>query len=328
MPKMLTNVMTGPRTSKVMEMDIPQPKAGEVLIEIHACGVCASDLEPWLNPFAPSIPPNRGEFVRLGHEPAGVVKAVGQGVTQYNIGDRVVSMVSPSYAQYVCAPEAITVLIPDEIPFEYAMAEPAACLVAGLERIPVEMGETVALIGCGFMGLALLQLLRARGAGKIVAIDLSPEALENALRFGADEALTPQELPENYQCLEWDHKWTHGFTKVFEVTGKQKGIDLAIQLCKAHATLAAYGYHQDQPRVIDFQAIGWKALNLISTHERRDAAMRHGMEAGLEMIRRGKLDMASLVTHQFRLDQLDDAFTAMVGKPRGYIKSVVLPFES
>jgi threonine dehydrogenase-like Zn-dependent dehydrogenase len=327
MSKMLTNVITGPSQSEVYEMEMPVPKADEVLIEVHACGVCASDLEPWLHPFEPAIPPNKDQYVRMGHEPAGVVQAVGEGVTQFKVGDRVASMVAPAYAQYVCTPESITVAVPDEVPFDYAMAEPAACLIAGLERIPVEIGETVALVGCGFMGLALLQLLRARGVGKIVAIDVSAEALDNALRFGADEALTPQALPERYRCLEWDQKWSHGFTKVFEVTGKQKGIDLAIALCKAHAYLAAFGYHQDSPRVIDFKAIGWKALNLISTHERRDAAMRHGMEAGLEMIKRGKLDMSSLVTHQFQLGQLDSAFEMMMAKPKGYIKGVLKPFN-
>jgi len=324
---MKANVIYAPRTSEVREVPMPQPKPNEVLIQVKACGVCASDLEPWLNPFVPAIPPRDSQNLRMGHEPAGIVAAVGAAVTRFKVGDRVASMVDPAYAQYVCAPEEITVHVPDEIPFEQAVVEPPACLVAGLERIPLQMSETVALVGCGFMGLGLLQLLRSRGAGKIVAIDVSEEARNNALRFGADEAWHPQELPEPYLCQEWDHKWSHGFTKVCEVTGKQKGIDLAIQLCKAHATLAAFGYHQDAPRTIDMKMLGWKAVDLINAHERRNSAMRHGMEASLELIRRGKFDMASLVTHQFGLGELDLAFEAMMSKPKGYIKAILLPEE-
>jgi len=322
---MKATVNIGPSSSEVRILPVPQPKENEVLIRVKACGVCMSDLEPWLHPFAPSIPPNNEQYVRMGHEPAGIVEAVGKNVSKFKVGDRVASMVAPSYGQFVCAPENITVLVPDEVPFEYAIAEPAACLIAGLERIPLEMGETVALVGCGFMGLGVLQLLRARGAGKIVAIDVNEEALQNALRFGADEAYQPQDIPEPYLCLEWDQQWSHGFSKVFEVTGKQKGIDLAIQLCQAHAYLAAYGYHQDAPRTIDFQMLGWKAINLINTHERRPEAMRHGMEAALEMIKRGQLKMSELITHQFKLNELDLAFQTMISKPKGYIKGVILP---
>ncbi|MBN2048408.1 MAG: alcohol dehydrogenase catalytic domain-containing protein [Anaerolineaceae bacterium] len=321
---MRANVVTGPGHSEMQMLERPTPKAGEVLIEVRACGVCASDLHPWQEPFKPSVPPHTGA-VRLGHEPSGVVAALGEGVTGFTIGQRVVSMVAPAYAEYVCAPAEIVVPIPDEIPFEHSIAEPAACMISALERMPFPVGSTITVIGAGFMGLVLLQLIRARGAGKIIVVDINPEALDNALRFGADEVYQPQDLPPQYLCLEWDHQWSHGIDWVFEITGKPKGIDLAIQMCRAHANLAAAGYHQDSPRTIDMKMLGWKAVTLLNAHERRNSMMAHGMRAALELIRRGTLDMPSMITHQFPLDELDQAFTAMVEKPQGYIKAIVKP---
>ena len=319
--KMRANFIIAPRKSEVREVDVLEPKAGEVQIKIKACGVCASDFEPWLNPHAN----DDGAAVAMGHEPTGIVTAVGQGVTAFKVGDRVASMSGPSYAEYCTVEQGTVVHLPDEVSFEEGVVEPPGCIVGELTRVPLELGEPVAVIGCGFMGLLLIQLIRASGVGKITAIDVSEEALENAMRFGADEVFKPDQLPENYLCTEWDRMWDTGFHKVLEVTGKQPGIDLAIKMTRAHGFLAAFGYHQDKPRVIDMKMTGWKAMTLHNAHERRLSAMNNGMAVSADMIRRGSLDMKSLVTHKFALDQLDDAFTMMMEKPAGYIKSIILP---
>ncbi|MEE4194962.1 MAG: zinc-binding dehydrogenase [Anaerolineae bacterium] len=319
--KMRANFIVGPQKSELREIELPEPKAGQVQIQIKACGVCASDFEPWLNPNANAD----GAAVAMGHEPAGFVTAVGKGITNFKEGDRVASMSGPSYAEY-CAVDADTVVhLPDEVSFEEGIVEPPGCIAAELTRVPLELGEPVAVIGCGFMGLLLLQFLRASGVGKITAIDVSEEALDNALRFGADEVFQPDQLPQAYLCTEWDLMWETGFHKVLEVTGKQPGIDLAIKMTRAHGFLAAFGYHQDKPRVIDMKMTGWKAMTLHNAHERRLSAMNRGMAVSADMIRRGTLDMKSLVTHKFALDQLDDAFTIMMEKPQGYIKSIIVP---
>ncbi len=319
--KMRANFITGPQKSEVREVDVPEPKAGQVQIKIKACGVCASDFEPWLNPHAN----DDGAAVAMGHEPTGIVTAIGKGVTTFKEGDRVASMSGPSYAEF-CAVDVDTVVhLPDEVSFEEGVVEPPGCLVAELTRVPLELGEPVAVIGCGFMGLLLLQLLRAKGVGKIVAIDISDEALANAKRFGEDEVYKPQQLPDEYMCTEWDLMWETGFDKVLEVTGKQPGIDLAIKMTRAHGFLAAFGYHQDQPRIIDMKMTGWKAMTLHNAHERRLSAMNNGMSVSADMIKRGTLDMKSMVTHKFALDQLDDAFRIMMEKPEGYIKSIIVP---
>lgn len=319
--KMNANFIIGPKKSEVREVEVPEPEAGQVQIKIKACGVCASDFEPWLNPHAN----DDGAAVAMGHEPTGVVTAVGAGVTAFKEGDRVASMSGPSYAEY-CAVDAETVVhLPDDVSFEEGVVEPPGCLVAELTRVPLSLGEPVAVIGCGFMGLLLLQLLRAKGVGKVVAIDVSDEALANAMRFGADEVYKPQQVPQNYLCTEWDLMWETGFDKVLEVTGKQPGIDLAINMTRAHGFLAAFGYHQDKPRIIDMKMTGWKAMTLHNAHERRLSAMNNGMAVSADMIKRGTLDMKSMVTHRFALDQLDEAFTMMMEKPKGYIKSIIVP---
>ena len=319
--KMRANFIVGPGKSEVREVERPEPKAGQVQIQIKACGVCASDYEPWLNPHAN----DDGAAVAMGHEPAGIVSAVGAGVTGFKVGDRVASNGGPAYAEYCAVDQGTVVHLPDEVSFEEGIVEPPACLAAELTRVPLALGEPVVVIGCGFMGLLLLQLIRARGVGKITAIDIREEALHNALRFGADEVYLPEDLPAEYLCTEWDRMWDTGFHKVLEVTGQQSAIDLAINMTQAHGFLAAFGYHQDQPRTIDMKMTGWKAITLHNAHERRLSAMNTGMAVSADMIRRGTLDMKSMVTHRFALDQLDDAFTMMQEKPKGYIKGIILP---
>ena len=160
--------LVGPERSAVVEGPDPGPRPGEVLVRVTACGVCASELHPWVE--------GAGAPRRLGHEPVGVVAAVGPGVDRFREGDRVTGLFKQAYAECVLADATNLLPVPAGLPDEAALGEPLACLINAQRRTPVALADKVALVGLGYMGLGMLQLLKLRGPSLVVAIDPREEA--------------------------------------------------------------------------------------------------------------------------------------------------------
>jgi len=219
------------RDVRVEEVPTPQIGRGELLVRVAASGICGSDVMEWYRL-------DRAPLV-LGHEIAGEVIGVGEGIEQYREGDRVAvahhvpcntchyclsghptvcdtlrrtNFDPGGFAEYVRLP-AINVdrgvfLLPDEVSFEEAtFVEPLACVLRGQRRASLQPGQSVLVIGSGISGLLHVQLARALGAGLIVATDISDYRLEAAKRFGADVVIhadeySPDRLREaNQDCL-------------------------------------------------------------------------------------------------------------------------------
>ncbi len=288
-------------------------------MRVRLCGVCASELPRWRDA-------SRDVPFRLGHEPYGTVEAVGAEVTRFAPGDRVTGLFSAAFADARIVPEEALLPVPDAVSDESAMGEPLACLVNAARRTPVEFADTVVIIGLGYMGLGLLQLLRLRGAARIVAIDVREESLGHALEHGATEAYTPDAVPAELRLTEFA-EWQSGTAAdvVVEASGTAPGLELAGQLVKAHGTLSILGYHQGMPREIDMGMWNWKAIDVVNAHVRRFDDLMESMRIGLELERVGLIDTGALVTHRFGLDEVDAAFQALIDKPAGFIKSVVVP---
>lgn len=311
--------MIAPRTSEVAETETTEPGPGEVLVRVHTCGVCASELHPW----ADGMP---GYPHRFGHEPVGVIVGVGQGVTQFQEGDRVTGLFKNAFADLCLADANVLLPVPANVRDEAALGEPIACLVNAQRRTPVDLADQVAVIGLGFMGLGMLQLLKLRGPSRIIAIDVREEARAAAIQFGADEAYHPSELPDEFfltRFSDWDSK--RGFDVVVEGSGTQPGLTLAGELVRPHGVLSILGYHQGGPRQVDVGMWNWKAIDVVNAHVRRRADLMESMRIGLELSARGLLDIGALVTHRYSLDEVDLAYGALEVKPQGFLKAVVNP---
>ncbi|MDQ3514642.1 MAG: zinc-binding dehydrogenase [Chloroflexota bacterium] len=311
--------MIAPGRSEVVEEPTPAPQVGEVLVKVTVCGVCASELHPWQE-GRPDPP------YRFGHEPAGVVVAVGPGVTGFAPDDRVTGLFTGAYSR-LCLARAEQILpIPAEVPDTAALGEPLACLVNGQRRTRVELADRVAVIGLGFMGLGMLQLLRLRGAARIVAIDVREEARQKAAELGADEVYHPADVPDTYRLTRFD-EWqsTKGLDVVVEASGTQPGLTLAGEMVKAHGILSILGYHQASDRQVDVGMWNWKAIDVVNAHVRRHADLMESMRIGLELTRGGLIDLGQLVTHRYGLEEVDRAYSDLRDKPAGFIKAVVLP---
>jgi threonine dehydrogenase-like Zn-dependent dehydrogenase len=311
--------MIAPQQSELVERLTPTPGEGEVLVRVTTCGVCASELHPWVH--------GDGAYPRrFGHEPVGVVEEVGPGVDRFATGDRVTGLFTGGFSDVAIAREGDLLPVPVGVNDESAMGEPLACLVNAQRRTPVELADRVALIGLGYMGLGMLQLLRLRGPSRIVAIDVREEARDRALALGADVALHPDNLPDHYLLTsfgDWDSD--RGFDVVVEASGTQPGLTLAGKLVRAHGELSILGYHQGGERTVDMQMWNWKAIDVVNAHVRRREDLLESMRIGLELEAKRLIDLGSLVSHRFGLGEVDEAYAALRDKPPGFVKAVVRP---
>ena len=311
--------LIAPRTSEVVEASTPDPGPGEVLVRVLVSGVCASELHPWAD-GRPSYPH------RFGHEPMGVVVAVGPEVTRVREGDRVTGLFKAAYADLCLTTETELLPVPDGIDEENALGEPLACLVNAQRRTPVELADRVAVIGLGYMGLGMLQLLKLRGPSKLVAIDVREDARAAAKSLGANEVYHPSELPPEYVLTNFgDWQSDRGFDVVVEGSGTQPGLTLAGEMVRAHGVLSILGYHQGGPRQVDVGMWNWKAIDVVNAHVRRHTDLMESMRIGLELAAAGLIDLGALVTHRYTLGEVDRAYTDLQEKPPGFIKAVVRP---
>jgi threonine dehydrogenase-like Zn-dependent dehydrogenase len=269
---------------------IERPVMGpdQVLVRVLACGVCSGDVFVYRN--RAELAPTHG---RLGHEASGIVEKVGREVSGFAIGDRVTTLATPAYSDYVTASPVDLVHLPAEVDPTYALGEPLACCVHAAARFGTQAGDSVAVIGCGFMGLVCLQLARLQGAGLTCAVDLLPDRLAMSRQLGADVAYSPRDM-DVATLLE-----THGpFNLVIEATGAQSAVDLATALVGEHGRLVLVGYHQSSAgiRTVDMQQWNYKAIDVINGHVRRQHEKAAAMKQAIELLQRGQIVTEPLVT--------------------------------
>jgi L-iditol 2-dehydrogenase len=304
------SVVVGPKTSRIERAFVPTPGPGQIQVEVLMNGVCASDLPAWLDG-----PGNRAPLA-LGHEPVGRVIQVGSGVQTPAVGDLVCGRLIESFADYIIAPAADAVVVPPTLAYESGMGEPLGCVVEALRRARLDTGDRVAVIGLGFMGLTLLQLLATSDIGELVAVDTRADACRAALVHGAHVAYAPAEVVDVAGMRD-------GFTVVFEVTGVQAGLDLATTLTAPHGTLGIVGYHHSQ-RTVDMQAWNWKALDVVNGHVRDQRRLTDSIRRGLDVVASGRINYQALITHRYALSEIDRAYADMHAKPDGFIKAVIV----
>jgi threonine dehydrogenase-like Zn-dependent dehydrogenase len=300
----------------IEERPIPTIGPKEALIKISVCGVCASEIHDFCESEV-------GSDKFLGHEAVGVIEQIGEAITQFKVGDRVTGVIMESFAEYGKAEEELLTLVPDSLSDNEAIGEPLGCLMSGANRTPVEYGQKVAVIGLGYMGLGFLQLMKMKNPVKLIGIDIREEARQKALVLGADEVYHPADIPNDYKIIEFGRHEGEGFDVVAETTGTQPGLDLAGELTAVHGLMSIVGFHQGDKRAVDMCMWNWKAFTVVNAHERHLERLVKGSATALQLIEAGKLNTQTLMTHEFSLADIDQAFNALLAKPEGFIKAVV-----
>ncbi len=287
-----------------------------MLLRILVSGVCSSELYSYKNFTAP------GKI--YGHEGVGIVEKTGARVTKFKVGDRVTGMMWQCFAEYTTAKEAYLVRVPDSLSDAEAVGEPLADQMSGVLRTPLNPGGTFAIVGTGYMGLGFMQMMKAKGAAKVIAVDVRGEGLENAKRFGADETYLSDRVPAKYLVDEWDESiFERGVEAVAEATGNQQALTLAGKMTGVHGTLSVVGFHQGGERTVAMNLWNWKAITVVNAHERRMALCPKFIESALNLIAAGKLNTKDMMTNVYGFDGIDQAYHDLMSKPKGYIKGVV-----
>jgi L-iditol 2-dehydrogenase len=301
-------VLNAPRRLDIADAAVPEPGAGEVLLRVASCGVCASELDMWEGR-------SDIEYPRFpGHEVSGTVERVGPGVRSLRPGDPVAAWVTErGFADYV-AVRAEYCFPAGAVPLDVALAEPLACAVNAVERVGPALGDHVVIVGAGFMGNLVQKLVQLKGPRELVVADTRPDALERAAAMGATRTVDVRR--ESLAGLDAD--------VAFEVTGVQAGLLAAGDAVRMSGTLAIVGYHQGGMREIPLGHWNWMALNIVNAHFRDVETIMQGMCAGMRLLTSGALALDDLVTHRFALEDVNDAFAVAVEKPAGFVKASII----
>ncbi len=312
-------VVTGAGEMKVDKFPLPEPASGQVRIQLEGCGVCASNLGPWAGPDWMTFPTEPGG---LGHEGWGVIDAIGPDVMDLKVGDRVAALSYHAFASHDVADASMAVKLPKELDGMPFPGEPLGCAMNIFRRSEIKAGQTVAIIGIGFLGAMLTRLATSAGA-RVIAISRRPFSLDIASSMGAAETIP---MDDHWQIIEKVRELTGGTfcDCVIEAVGKQWPLDLAAELTRERGRLVIAGYHQDGARQVNMQLWNWRGLDVINAHERDPAIYIQGIREAIDAVVSGRLDPRPLMTHTFPLSRLDDALNATRDRPDGFLKAMVV----
>jgi len=330
---------------RLEEMPIPQIGPGELLLQTEASGICGSDVMEWYRMH--KVP------LVLGHEVAGLVVEVGEGVSRYKVGDHITAahhvpcnachyclsgshtvcdtlrktnFYPGGFAEYIRLPalnvDRGTLRLPDEVSFEEAtFVEPVACVLRAQRRAGMRVGCSVLVIGSGIAGLLHVHLARALGAGRVVATDLVGHRLEAARRFGADVALHAEDdVPAHIRRMN-DGRLAD---VVIVCTGAEGAIAQALKSVERHGTVlffAPTGPGLTFP--LSINDLFWRNEIMLTTSYAGSPADH---AAALELIRAGTLRVIKMITHRLSLAETGLGFR-MVAHPEEYssIKVIIQP---
>ena len=315
---MLAGVIAAPGKLVLEEVAIPEPGPGQVLLRLEGSGVCASSLPTWEGrewfqyPQAPGAP---------GHEGWGRIAAVGEGVEALKVGDRVAALTYRAHAEYDLAEAHAVVPLPAELDAIPMPGEPLGCAVNIFGRSGIEAGQTVAIVGIGFLG-ALLTRLAVQAGARVIAISRRPFALDMARQAGAHHTVL---MDDHWRILEEVKRLTEGrwCERVIEAVGLQWPLDLAAELTGERGRLVIAGYHQDGLRQVNMQMWNWRGFDVVNAHERDSAQYVAGIRTAVDLMRSGVIDPSPLLTHRFPLDRLGEALELARQRPDGFFKAVV-----
>ena len=310
--------IAAPQTIDLIEVALPQPGPGQVRLKMEGCGLCASSIPVWQGREWFSYPIAAGN---PGHEGWGRVDALGPQVTTLQVGDRVAALSYQAYAPYDLAEADATVKLPpdlDGLPFP---GEPLGCALNIFKRSDIRAGQTVAILGIGFLGALLVQLAKDAGA-RVIALSQRAYSLAVARDCGADETI---QLDDHWQVIEKLKSLTGGLfcERVIECTGKEWPLNLAGELTAERGKLIIAGFHQDGLRAINVQLWNWRGLDVINAHERDPRIYRQGMQEAVAAVQSGRLQPQALYTHTFALEDIGQAFQLLQDRPDGFMKALI-----
>ncbi len=296
-------VLYGREDVRIEQIPVPSVGPGEVRVRIQAALTCGTDVKVFRRGYHAKMirPP-----AVFGHEFAGVIDAVGAGAENWQVGQRVVAansapcgacfyclrhkeglceellFLNGAYAEAITVPRRIVeknlLRIPDGVPFPHAaLTEPLACVVTGMEAVPITAGETVILLGAGPIGLMFVRLCHLAGARVLVA-GWGVERLALASRLGASEVFDIRDHDDIVRTLQQRTEGGRGADKVIEAVGRPEAWEMAIALARKAGTVSLFGgCPADTSIEVDTHRIHYDEVSLVGTFHHTPATIRKAL---------------------------------------------------
>lgn len=328
-------------------MDFPKPGKpgkGEMLVEVKATGICGTDLHIQADSFRNNPP------VVLGHEFAGVVLEIGEGVTRFQAGDRVTAEAparlcnkcmycrtgnynhcsnrsglgwgeNGSFAKYLIVEEQLSHKVPDNVSFKAgALMEPLACVCHAIEITELKADDTVVISGPGPIGLLMTQVAKAEGSTVIVTgTDIDGERLKVAKELGADYTINVQKEDAVARIRELTDGY--GADIVIECAGAQPSMDACFDYVRRMGKYTQMALVGNRKMSVDMDKIVVKEIRIIGSQSQRWTSW----DKAVKLLAAGKVNLEPLVTHEFGLSDWQKAFDVFEKKEG--LKVVMYPEE-
>ena len=337
-------VLTKIREIRIQERDIPRIGDNECLVRIRSVGVCGSDVHYYLHGRIGSqvaTPPHI-----LGHESAGEVVQTGAAVTNVKKGDRVAvepgipcrncescksghynlckeirflgtPPIPGAYVEYLAVPSDFVFPIADRMSFDdAAMIEPLAVAVHSVNLGKVQPGDSIAVFGAGSIGLLTMQTAIACGATRAFITDPLDYRLEFAKKYGATAALNPEKTDVVEAIL--DLTSGRGVDVAFEAAGAEDTPNQGLKIAKRGGRFVWIGIQAVDRVAIEPEPLRRRAVTIKGVRR-----FKHTYPAAIELVRSGKVDVRSIVTHRFPIEEIEKAFRLVENYEDGVIKAVI-----
>ena len=295
---------------ELFEREVSDPGENEVQIEGGACGICSWDVVTAKlgNQMHPMAPP--------GHEGVGYVAKIGAGVTDFKEGDRVAG---GGFANVRNLSAQRVFKIPEsDLPDEYWIVEPVSCAVTGIDHCQIQPGNRIVVVGCGFMGLLILQGLLRYPLDDLIVLDIVQSRLDLAQQLGVGEVYNTaeadlQELSRELKSREID--------VVVDTSGSQAGLDLSTDIVKRGGRINIFGWLKGQ--TASFDPTKWHLGGFTVVNSAPASKLRDTFEPAIRLIHKGIIDLKPLVTHTAALEDYPALMAQILAGDESYIKGVV-----
>ncbi len=330
----------------VKEVPTPVPGAHEVLVRVKSVGICGSDVHGYDGTSGRRVPP-----VIMGHEAAGEIESVGSDVTKWHAGERVTfdSTLYPledwfsrrglynlsdgrkvlgvscedytrdgAFAQYVVVPEHVVYRLPATLSYDdAALTEPLAVALHGVSLTPVQVGDTVAVVGAGVIRLLVIAALRQRGCANIVVSDPLDNRLDVARMLGASHTINPRTSRLNEVCAECTNG--RGADAVIEAVGLNETVGGAIAAVRRGGTVTVLG-NISQHVSIPLQRVVAGQIRIQGS-----CAICNEYPAAIHMLAAGAIAADALVSVTAPLEDAPALFARLHSGDRELLKVILHP---
>jgi L-iditol 2-dehydrogenase len=340
-------IFTAPREFEIVDRAMPVPGRGQVLVKVMASGICGSDMAPYVGKELERRQPG----IVMGHEASGIVESAGEGVEAWKKGDRVAinpqiycehcrncrtgnsnlcdnmlligsskrKFLDGAMCEYICLSEKQLLSLPDNVGFNAgSMLDPIGNAIRVVRNGEVGIGDTVLVIGCGAIGLLVVQTARIAGASTVIAVDRVPFKLELAASLGADACVdSTDQAAAEASIMELTKG--QGADVVINAAGFAETYELAVRTCRKRGTIVALGYVGTH--------ISFPITDMIFKEIRCVGSTGFSLENRmvLEYLSKGLIKVDSIITDTLPLGEIKSGFDRLLDPGKRSIKVIINP---